>query len=88
MNPAVRPPAVEEAIDEPEPPLALEPGEPLRLRVFLDRSVMEVFANGRQCVAHRLYPTRSDSVGTAIFARGGSCFVRTVRAWDLAPVND
>ncbi len=87
MNPAVRPPAAEEAIDEPEPPLALAPGEPLSLRVFLDRSVLEVFANGRQAVAHRLYPLRPDSLGTAVSARGGSCFVRVARAWDLASVN-
>jgi sucrose-6-phosphate hydrolase SacC (GH32 family) len=87
MNDVRRPPAVEEGIDEPEPPLALAPGEPLALRLFLDRSVLEVFANGRQAIAHRLYPSRADSVGTAVFARGGSCRVRSVRAWHLATVN-
>lgn len=87
MNPAIRPPALEEAIDEPEPPLALAAGEPLRLRVFLDRSVLEVFANGRQAIAHRLYPSRPDSLGTAVYARGGSCFVRFVRAWDMGPAH-
>jgi len=27
-------------------------GEHLRLQIFLDRSVLEVFANGRQCITH------------------------------------
>jgi beta-fructofuranosidase len=37
-------------------PLPLAPGEPLDLRLFLDRSVLELFANGR-CLTTRLYPT-------------------------------
>ena len=44
-------------------PLELEDGEPLKLRMFIDKSVVEVFANGRQCVALRVYPERKDSVG-------------------------
>jgi beta-fructofuranosidase len=86
-NPVMRLPSLEEGVDEPEPPLTLEPGEPLRLRVFLDRSVIEVFANGRQCIARRVYPSRADSLGVSLFCRGGSGFVRSLRAWDLAPAN-
>jgi beta-fructofuranosidase len=37
-------------------PLTLAPGEPLDLRVFVDRSVVEVFANGRACHTLRVYP--------------------------------
>jgi len=44
-------------------PVYLAPGEPLKLRVFLDKSVVEVFANGRQCAAVRVYPSLADSVG-------------------------
>jgi beta-fructofuranosidase len=68
-------------------PLALAPGEPLTLRIYLDRSMLEVFANRRQCVTQRIYPTREDSVGVALFARGGSAVIRSVEAWPLAPVN-
>ena len=70
-----------------EAPFALAPGEPLELRVFLDRSILEVFANGRQCVTQRIYPTRPDSLGVSLFARGGSATVPTLDAWDLAPSN-
>jgi beta-fructofuranosidase len=52
-------------------PASLEAGEPLRLHIFLDRSVLEVFANGRVCLAARLYPTRADSLGLELFSRGG-----------------
>jgi beta-fructofuranosidase len=39
-------------------PLALGPDESLRLQVFLDRSVLEVFANQRVSITSRLYPGR------------------------------
>jgi sucrose-6-phosphate hydrolase SacC (GH32 family) len=52
-------------------PFELKPGEPLLLRVFVDKSVVEVFANGRQAVMRRVYPSRADSVGVALFSKGG-----------------
>ena len=71
-----------------EAPFELLPGESLKLRVFLDRSVLEVFANGRQCVTQRIYPTRGDSLGVTLFSSGGSVDVKSVDAWDMAPANE
>lgn len=69
-------------------PFQLGPDEPLRLRVFVDKSVVEVFANdGRQAVMRRIYPSRSDSVGVRLFSHGGSARVTRVDAWDIMPSN-
>ncbi len=68
-------------------PFELATGEPLTLRIFLDRSVLEVFANGRQCITQRIYPSRADSVGVSLFARGGEAAIRSFEAWDISPVN-
>jgi sucrose-6-phosphate hydrolase SacC (GH32 family) len=67
-----------------EAPLALEQGEPLRLRIFLDRSMLEVFANERQCLTQRLWPTRSDALGVSLFSRGRPTRVTTLNAWRMA----
>jgi len=71
-----------------EAPFELAAGEPLKLRIFLDRSVLEVFANDRQCVTQRIYPSRRDSLSVVLFSRGGSVHVRSVDAWDMAPVHN
>ena len=55
--------------------------EPLRLRVFVDRSVVEVFVNGRQCLAVRVYPERADSVGVSLRSQGVPSTVRLLSAW-------
>ena len=68
-------------------PLKLKPGEPLNLRIYVDKSVVEVFANGRQAVARRIYPSRKDSVNVTIFSKGGPVKVRNIRAWDMMPSN-
>jgi beta-fructofuranosidase len=68
-------------------PLKLTPGEPLRLRVFVDKSVVEVFANGRQAVMRRVYPSLPKSTGVALFSRGGETQVKGLKAWDLMPSN-
>ena len=75
------------AVQAQEAPFILRPGETLKLRIFLDRSMLEVFANGRQCVTQRIYPTRADSLGVSLFARGGSALCRSVEAWDMAASN-
>jgi sucrose-6-phosphate hydrolase SacC (GH32 family) len=68
-------------------PFELQAGESLKLRVFVDRSVVEVFANGRQAVMRRVYPSREDSVGVAIFSHGGPATVTTLEAWEMMPSN-
>ena len=69
-------------------PLTLAADEPLRLRVFVDKSVIEVFANeGRQAVMRRIYPTRPDSLGVALYSKGGRARVSSVQAWEMMPAN-
>jgi sucrose-6-phosphate hydrolase SacC (GH32 family) len=68
-------------------PFELRQGEVLTLRVFVDRSVVEAFANDRQAAMRRIYPTRADSVGVSLFSQGGAAKVRRVKAWDMAPSN-
>ncbi|WP_216322169.1 glycoside hydrolase family 32 protein [Deinococcus aestuarii] len=50
--------------------LALRRGEGLDLRVLLDGSVLEVYANGRVCLSSRVYPTRAESVQGLVTAAG------------------
>lgn len=68
-------------------PFELKDGEKLQLRVFLDRSILEVFANARQCVTQRIYPARNDSVGVALFSEGGFVEIESLQAWQMAATN-
>jgi len=67
-------------------PLYLKDGEPLRLRIFIDRSIIEVFANGRQCLTLRAYPTLKDSTGVSVFARGGDAKIVSLVAHQMKSI--
>lgn len=73
-----------EEVRNQEAPFALESGEPLELRIFVDRSIIEVFANRRRCLVQRVYPTRPDSLGVSLGCEGG---VALVEALDFYPMH-
>ena len=64
----------------------LSEDETLRLRVFLDRSAVEVFANDHECISSRIYPTRRDSNAVGLFTEGGDAIVRQLDVWAMAPI--
>ncbi|MFW6270250.1 MAG: glycoside hydrolase family 32 protein [Bacillota bacterium] len=64
-------------------PVFLNPDESLQLHVFIDRSVVEVFVNGKQCVAVRVYPGREDSNGVSLYSRGKRAILKSLDAWEM-----
>ncbi|WDZ54626.1 GH32 C-terminal domain-containing protein [Paenibacillus polymyxa] len=57
-------------------------GENLRLHVFLDRSVVEAFANYKKKLTTRVYVGRFDSLGLQIWA-DGDITVKSMQVWDV-----
>ena len=68
-------------------PLELRDSKPLTLRVFVDKSVVEVYANDRQGICRRVYPGRNDSLRVVLFAKGGNAMISQVKAWEMMPSN-
>ena len=64
----------------------IDPEEPLKLRVFVDRSVVEVFVNGRQCLAVRVYPGREDSIGVSLRSQGRDGCLKSLDAWRMESI--
>ncbi len=58
----------------------------LHLRVFLDRSIIEVYANDLAVITARVYPDREDSTGIALFAEGDPVRVERLDAWQMQSI--
>ncbi len=69
-------------------PIRMAQDEPLRLRIFVDRSIVEVFANDRQCLTLRVYPQRDDSAGVSVFARGSDARLASLDVWQMRSIWD
>jgi beta-fructofuranosidase len=55
-------------------------GEEVALRVYLDRSVIEVFLNDRICITDRIYPADTASTGIAVI---GQAHLTSLEAWEM-----
>jgi beta-fructofuranosidase len=66
----------------------LAPDETLKLRIFIDKSVVEVFANGKQCVALRVYPGREDSIGISLRSQGQDSELKSLDAWQMKNIYE
>jgi len=67
-------------------PVLLDKDEPLELRIFIDKSIVEVFVNDRQCVTLRVYPERADSIGVSLQAQGRDARLVGLDAWQMADI--
>ena len=69
-------------------PVLIEHDEPVRLRIFVDRSVVEVFVNERQCVAVRVYPGRKDSTGISVMSAGQQSELLSLDCWQMRSIYE
>jgi beta-fructofuranosidase len=67
-------------------PVLIDPDESLDLRVFLDRSVVEVFVNERICLAVRVYPSLEDSHGVSLYSQGSASRVKSIECWQMKSI--
>lgn len=64
----------------------VDPGGTLDLRIFIDRSVIEVFANEAISFTVCVYPTLSDSTGIGVSHEGGEAEVLALEGWELQSI--
>lgn len=67
-------------------PLPKTDGRLLHLRVFVDRSVIEVFVNDEITLSSRIYPTRPDSLYVRLFAGNAAAAVPSLDIWQMASI--
>ena len=67
-------------------PVFLDTDENLKLRVFIDKSIVEVFVNSKQCIAMRVYPGRSESTGISLRSQGKDAKIKTLDTWQMKDI--
>jgi len=67
-------------------PFELKPGEDLTLRIFVDKNLVEVFANDRQAAvsASKYVP---ENLAVRLFSQGGETIVKQVKGWKMKPIH-
>ena len=60
--------------------------EQLELRIFIDRSVVEVFVNGTSTCLTRVYPVNPNSLGVSLVSRGNDACCTSLTTWNMKRV--
>ncbi|CAM3542925.1 MULTISPECIES: GH32 C-terminal domain-containing protein [Saccharibacillus] len=60
-------------------------GDTLKLHVYLDRSMIEAYANGLKSVTTRAYPSRTDALGLQVRGNGG-VQVMSLEIWEMRSI--
>lgn len=64
----------------------LEPARTLRLRIFVDQSSIEVFADDGAAVLTSVVFPNASGTGVQLFASGGSVTLQSLKAWPLRSI--
>jgi sucrose-6-phosphate hydrolase SacC (GH32 family) len=67
-------------------PFELKEGEDLVLRVFIDKNLVEVFANDRQAAVAAADRYAQEKTSASIFSKGGDTVVPRVRSWKMKSI--
>jgi beta-fructofuranosidase len=68
-----------------DPPFELQEGEDLTLRIFIDKTMIEVFANDRQA-AVAWHDYKPKDLHVSLFSKGGDLKVKKVSAWQMKSI--
>ena len=68
-------------------PYILPANQTLKLDVFLDRSILEIFVNSEICLVQRVYPTRNDSTQVRLFSQDGRLKAHNLKRWKMDATN-
>jgi beta-fructofuranosidase len=80
----VKPESQVMAMGEIKPPFELMKGEDLNLRIFLDKSMVEVFVNDRQAAVY-MQQHDKDNIGISLFSKGGDVAAK-VKGWKMKSI--
>ena len=81
----VKPESQKLVMGNSEAPFEVKPSEVLNLRIFLDKGMVEVFANDRQSVVS-MQPHKPEDVGVGMFSKGADVEVKNIKSWKMQSI--
>ena len=58
----------------------------LSFHIFIDKSVVEIFINNRECLTNRIYPETENCNGFDIYAINGEVRLKSLDLWTLKSI--
>ena len=62
-------------------------GETIRVHIFIDHSIMDIFINNKYALSIRVFPTDTNAEDVEAFSDGGTTTATSIQAWKLNPAQ-
>ncbi|MCK5759216.1 MAG: glycoside hydrolase family 32 protein [Clostridiales bacterium] len=67
--------------------IEVKENELLELHIFIDKSILEVYVNNRDCACVRVYPDNPGSTGISFMSKGKDALLKSLDIWDMKKIN-
>lgn len=61
-------------------------GESLKLRIFMDKGLIQAYANDKKTITSWIYPTLEESKGVKIWSENGNAKVKSIQVWEMKSI--
>ena len=61
-------------------------GESFRLHIFIDKGLIQAYANDKKSITSWIYPTLQDAKGLQIWAESGDVKIRSMQVWEMKSI--
>lgn len=68
-------------------PVNLSAGETLKMHLFFDHSILDLFINDRWATSIRIFPTSASNKGVSVYAEGNT-ELQSLSAWTMFPIDE
>jgi Beta-fructosidases (levanase/invertase) len=62
-------------------------GETMRIHIFIDHSIMDIFVNNQYAFSIRVFPTDINAEDIEVFSDGGTTHATSIQAWKLGTLQ-
>ena len=62
-------------------------GETMRIHIFIDHSIMDIFVNNQYAFSIRIFPTDTNAEDIEAFSDGGTTRATSIKAWKLGSLQ-
>ena len=68
-------------------PVSISAGQTMKIHLFFDHSILDIFINDRWATSVRVFPTSASATGVSLFAEGATT-LQSASAWTMQPVDE
>ena len=61
-------------------------GNDFKLHIFIDKGLIQAYANDRKTITTWVYPSLPDALGMEVWAENGEAIIKSMQVWEMKSI--